>query len=447
MSDTSKILATKFTDDRFPIEWKDEQEKSLMWFYDDLHCPNPISPLYFDVGGWWDCDGRWGSDCTYMYQRFGAPIGKAWIAKNIGGYVYSAVVPPEMDADKIGPMFDYYVKVMPIYADTFLDRWHKMYIPRLKEIQNAMLDCDFEHKSLPEIMIHMEDMLDMKSEAFRIHWIINLAQFQASTDFTNAAKAAGADDVLIGKINVSPADRNWDSLKALWEMKEEVCRVPALKELFLSTTDNAEIMAKVADVPGSEKFLEMMEAYRTEYGFKAMYTHEFIYKTWYEDPTPAYEAVRTYVNNNYDYNAEYKSLWGYPQKFEAEQKEQAEKTEISKTVLKGIPGCPGIQEGIAHLVYDPCIDGWFKTEVKQMGQFEAAYQSYHSMMNFFGMNQLLSGGDGLVMPIIDEEDRRQARGAFCAKYAAGRPYFMVRAKTPQLVLDEIDKLMEQLGMN
>ena len=103
MSDTSKVLATKFTDDRFPIEWKDEGEKSLMWFYDDLHCPNPISPLYFDIGGWWDCDGRWGADCTYMYQRFGAPIGKAWIAKKIGGYVYSAVVPPETDADKVAP--------------------------------------------------------------------------------------------------------------------------------------------------------------------------------------------------------------------------------------------------------------------------------------------------------------------------------------------------------
>lgn len=35
--------------------------------------------------------------------------------------------------------------------------------------------------------------------------------------------------------------------------------------------------------------------------------------------------------------------------------------------------------------------GWFKTEVKPMGQFEAAYQSYHSMMNFFGLNQLLCG--------------------------------------------------------
>ena len=106
MSDTSKVLATKFTDDRFPIEWKDEGEKSLMWFYDDLHCPNPISPLYFDIGGWWDCDGRWGADCTYMYQRFGAPIGKAWIAKKIGGYVYSAVVPPETDADKVWDLSD-----------------------------------------------------------------------------------------------------------------------------------------------------------------------------------------------------------------------------------------------------------------------------------------------------------------------------------------------------
>ncbi len=487
MSDTSKVLATKFTDEHVSVQWKDEAEKGLLWFYDDLHCPNPISPLYFDVGGWWDCDGRWGADCSYMYQRFGAPIGKAWIAKKIGGYVYSAVVPPETDADKIGPMFDYYTKVMPIYADTFMERWNKEYVPRLLQMHKAMLDFDFEHRSLPEIMIHMEDILDMKSEAFRIHWIINLAQFQASTNFTNVyEKVMGkVDPVEIGKINVSPKDRNWDSLKALWEMKEYVCSEPALKALF-AENDAAGIMAKAAATKGGKKLLEMVDAYREEYGFKAMYTHEFIYKTWYEDPTPIYEAVRGYVANGYDFHAEYKacmdsqtaaidglyarvsdpallrelkyaldlcvkmapltpdhhfyidqgiyshmrvafvqigkamvragiledpedifmlkydeircaatsdypvkdlvkarraemeaarkihpqewygtatewqvynepykSLWGYPQKFEAEMKERAEKTEISRTVLKGIPGCPGVQEGFAHLVSDP----------------------------------------------------------------------------------------------
>ena len=95
----------------------------------------------------------------------------------------------------------------------------------------------------------------------------------------------------------------------------------------------------------------------------------------------------------------------------------------------------------------PCIDGWFKTEVKPMGQFEASYQSYHSMMNFFGLNQLLCGKSGCVMPIVDTDERRQARGKFCARYAAGRPYFMIRAKTHQLVFDEIEKIMADLGMN
>lgn len=94
----------------------------------------------------------------------------------------------------------------------------------------------------------------------------------------------------------------------------------------------------------------------------------------------------------------------------------------------------------------PCIDGWFKTEVKPMGQFEASYQSYHSMMNFFGLNQLLCGKYGLAMPIVDTDARRQDRAAFCAKYAAGRPYYMIRAKSPQLVFDEIDKLMEELKL-
>ena len=95
----------------------------------------------------------------------------------------------------------------------------------------------------------------------------------------------------------------------------------------------------------------------------------------------------------------------------------------------------------------PCIDGWFDTQVTKMGQFEAAYQSYHSLMNFFGMNQLLSGEDGLVMPIVDTDERRQARGAFCAKFAASAPYYMMRAKNPQIIFDEIDKIIDEMEKN
>jgi len=479
MSDGSKVIATFFGDEKYPVTWKDDEEKGLFWFYDDLHCPHPISPLYFDVGGWW------GPGCEYMYRRFGAPIGSQWIGKKIGGYVYSAVVPPKTDADKIGGLFNYYLSVMPIYADTFLERWLNSYVPELKAAGETIVNYDFENATIPEMLIHMEDCLDLQERAFRIHWIINLAQFQASTEFTNIyTEVMGkTDSVEIGKINVSPQDRNWDSLKALWEIKEYIMTVPGLVELFKKDVDT--ITSSLGSTQGGQKVQEMVAAYQDEYGYKAVYTHEYIYKTWKEDPTPIFKAIKGNVESNYNYFDEYnacmeeqkkaidglyakvddpvkmaklkkslelcvkmapltpdhhfyidqgiyarmrimflnigkayakagilndaedifmlqyeeircagvsdypvkdivkerraemeaakkvhprewygtadewavyqepyKTLWGYPQKFEDELAEQ-KSAEVSKTVLKGIPGSPGVVEGIARFVTSP----------------------------------------------------------------------------------------------
>jgi hypothetical protein len=92
------------------------------------------------------------------------------------------------------------------------------------------------------------------------------------------------------------------------------------------------------------------------------------------------------------------------------------------------------------LVIMPGIDGHFDTKVVQMNRFEREYQTFHSLMNYFGLNQLLSS-PGIVMPIIDTDALRAKRGDFCSRFAADRPYFMIRAKTPQILFDEIEKLM------
>ncbi len=92
----------------------------------------------------------------------------------------------------------------------------------------------------------------------------------------------------------------------------------------------------------------------------------------------------------------------------------------------------------------PSIDGHFDTQVSKMIVFEAAYQTFHSLMNFYGLNQLLCGETGLVMPIIDDDKRRQVRGKFALKVASERPYYLIRAKTPQILFDEIDKILDTL---
>ena len=68
-------------------EW-DEGERDLFWILDDLHIPNPVSPMFFDIGGWW-------LTCDHMFRRFGTPFASDWIVKNVNGYVYHAAVPAD----------------------------------------------------------------------------------------------------------------------------------------------------------------------------------------------------------------------------------------------------------------------------------------------------------------------------------------------------------------
>ncbi len=92
------------------------------------------------------------------------------------------------------------------------------------------------------------------------------------------------------------------------------------------------------------------------------------------------------------------------------------------------------------LVVMPGIDGHFDTKVVEMIRFEREYQTFHSLMNYFGLNQLLAE-EGIIMPVIDNDERRAKRGDFCSRFAKDRPYFMIRAKTPQLLFDEIEKIL------
>jgi phosphohistidine swiveling domain-containing protein len=302
MSDPNEVLGTFFGNQDFPVEWANEEEKKLHWFYDDLHCPNPISPMYFDIGGWW------GPTCEYMYRRFGAPFGAGWIAKKVNGYVYSTVLPrdPE-EAGKIGP---YYGLVMGTYAKEFLTWWNQRYLPEIKRNFEYLDTFPTETATLPELMIYLEEALDIQERHFRIHWILNLAQFQASMDFGGGVgEVIGqVDPVLTGRILVSIADRNWDSVKGLWEFKEQVKGDAALKTIFDQGETAREILPALEASEQGRTFLKEVEAYAKEFGYKPIHTHEYVNKLWVEDFTPIIETIKGYLATDYDYPAAHQAV-------------------------------------------------------------------------------------------------------------------------------------------
>ena len=189
-----EVLGSFQGSDEFPIEW-DEGENELFWIYDDLHCPNPVSPMFFDIGGWW-------LTCDHMFRRFGTPFACDWIAKEINGYVYTAAIPSTRHpfrGDRVPVRYvpraprdpelrrhigAYLGGVLPLYAANFIDWWRDRLRPEI-ERNFAYLDgFDYRRRRSIELAVLLEDAIDIHDRHWKIHWMLNFAQF-ASTQALN----------------------------------------------------------------------------------------------------------------------------------------------------------------------------------------------------------------------------------------------------------------------
>jgi phosphohistidine swiveling domain-containing protein len=311
-----QVLATFHGDETFPIDWEPGEEE-LFWVLDDLHCPNPLSSLFFDLGGWW-------LTCDHMFRRFATPFAADWVAKNVNGYLYTAAIPadptvrPEAnefqaryaprvphDPEYAAKMGAYLGFVLPHYAGNFLDWWRDRLRPEI-ERNFAYLDgYHTEGASLVELAVLFEDALDVHDRHWKIHWMLNFAQFSATMalNATVAEVKGEADPALLGRLQSSIEDRNWDSIEALWQMKEEIKGDDELRDAFGGETA-ADVLRALEGSERGRRFLdERLTPYRQEFGYKAIWSHEFSFPTWKENPAPIVEAVRGYLETDYDYPA------------------------------------------------------------------------------------------------------------------------------------------------
>lgn len=312
-----EVLGSFYGSDDFPIEWA-EGERELLWIYDDLHCPNPVSPMFFDLGGWW-------LTCDHMFRRFGTPFASDWIMKKINGYAYMAATPadPELRAEateyqaryvpRVPREADYPARigaylgfVLPHYAANFLGWWRDRLRPEI-ERNFAYLDgYDMDGASLVELAVLLEDAIDVHDRHWKIHWMLNFAQFSATMALNATIQEVKGDVApdLPGRLQSSIEDRNWDSIEALWGMKEEIKGDAELTAAFHAGDTASAVLAALEGSERGRRFLgERLRPYQHEFGAKAIWSHEFVYPTWRENPAPIVEAVRGYLETDYDYPA------------------------------------------------------------------------------------------------------------------------------------------------
>ena len=317
MAANEEVLARFLGDESFPVQWESEVDKGFFWVYDDLHIPHPVSPMFFDIGGWW-------LSCDHMFRRFGTPFAVDWLARNVNGYVYTTAIPADpslriegteysssygarvpRDAGYAETMGKYLDTVLPVYGQQFADWWRDRLVPEMQrnfDYLEAQLDRADE-LSLPEVACLLEDAIDIHDRHWKIHWMLNFAQLSATLNLRAVMeKTRGSiDEELLGRLQNSASDRNWDSIEALWRMKNEVRDDEELRAAFRA--GDADAIA--AGLRGSERgrrfIAERIEPYQREFGWHAVWSHEFIFPTAREEMEPILDLVRGYLETDYDY--------------------------------------------------------------------------------------------------------------------------------------------------
>ena len=317
MAEAEPILGQFLGDESFPVSWDADVEKGFFWVFDDLHCPNPISPMFFDIGGWW-------LSCDHMFRRFGTPFAVDWLAKNVNGYLYTTAIPADPDlridateysarygarvprdaayATTIGKYLDV---VLPVYGEHFADWWRERLRPEMERnfaFLEARLD-EADGLSLAEMACVLEDAIDVHDRHWKIHWMLNFAQLSATLNLRAVMEQTrgGIDEQLLGWLQNSASDRNWDSIEALWRMKNEVRDDPTLRAAFTGTAVREIGTALAATDRGTRFIAERVVPYQREFGWHAVWSHEFIYPTAREEMEPVLELVRGYLDTDYDF--------------------------------------------------------------------------------------------------------------------------------------------------
>jgi phosphohistidine swiveling domain-containing protein len=316
-AEPEEILGQFLGDQTFPVRWDAEVEKDFFWVYDDLHGPHPVSPMFFDIGGWW-------LSCDHMFRRFGTPFAVDWLAKNVNGYVYTTAIPadPQLridateysarygarvprDAAFASTMGAYLDTVLPVYGRDFADWWRDRLRPEMERnfaFLESRLDV-VEGMSLADVACLLEDAIDVHDRHWKIHWMLNFAQLSATLNLRAVMERTSGrvDEVLLGRLQNSASDRNWDSIEALWRMKNEVRDDAELRAAF--SFDGVPQIAR--SLSGSERgrrfIAERVEPYQREFGWHAVWSHEFIFPTVREQMERVLELVRGYLTTDYDF--------------------------------------------------------------------------------------------------------------------------------------------------
>jgi rifampicin phosphotransferase len=297
----------------FPVEWREPEDAQLTWFRDEMHFPEPLTPLTvtlllgtFDEGNPLACDELAMPMAGLLYSGFNG------YAYNVTRPVPEAEMPARMERNK---------QVMPERMDNLRRLWDEQYLPRVSELTDTINSLDLECAPAAEIGARLAQLREVLVELWHIHFLVVFPKLGCGERFFEIYKAAtGSDDQTAAyRCLQGFPNKSIEAGKALWQLS----RLATEDESVRAAVMNGDLHA----IEGTP-FGDALERYLDEYGRRANGI-ELALPLWLETPEFVLGLVRSYLTGERgDPEVEHSALVEERERLIAEALERVSGTEL-----------------------------------------------------------------------------------------------------------------------
>ena len=315
--DSEAVLGSFYGDDAFPVEWN-EGERDLLWILDDLHMPEPgvadvlrhrrlVADLRPHVPAVRHAV-RVGL-ARQERQRLRVPRGRPGRCRARASSRASTRLATSPGCRAATGPAESAPTSAPFCRTTRRTSSTGGAIgsgPRSSATSPISTPLSTVTASLVELAVLLEDAIDIHDRHWKIHWMLNFAQFSATIGLnaTIAEVKGEVDPALVGRLQSSVDDRNWDCDRgAVADEGGDQGRTPSCRARSRARPPvrccarSRHPSAAAASSPNGSIRIARSSGTR-----RSGRTSSSI-PTWRENPAPIIETIRGYLETDYDFPA------------------------------------------------------------------------------------------------------------------------------------------------
>lgn len=268
-----------------------------VWVQDGVHFGHPLTPLFASY--------MMPALTTGTYQAMKALNGPfvQFIGKLRDGHYYQAVIPRHGDPQQIEHEYMGTLEsIMGRQQESFREWRDTTLMPLHNEIDLMVASIT----NASEAANALTRLQEIYNTFWDVHFRIVIPRMSAGFRFEETykmafpeANSAQAYELLLGLMNKSlETDRELSRLAQYAKTHPTVLSA-------LSAPDIAQALNRD---PETESFRQMLDTFLESYGWRSVDSHEFLHKTWREDPNYCLTIIKGFVEQNFDFDAHWEKL-------------------------------------------------------------------------------------------------------------------------------------------